>query len=73
MTEIKQVSNDFDVLYSRANNPHSGGAPCLTGSEVLCLRGFEQQGALWKVQEETQKRGKMGCFLTKLAGPPFLG
>ena len=40
MTKLKQVSNEFDVLYSRENNPCLGGIQCssqgvLVKSEAL--------------------------------------
>lgn len=43
MAKEKQLSNRFDVLYPRQNNPQIGGALCLTNSGVLLPRDFGQE------------------------------
>lgn len=46
MTELKQFSKELDVLYSKKNNPWTGGVRYLTSSRVLLLRNFGQEGFL---------------------------
>lgn len=36
--KLKQVSNEFVVLYSKENNEWSGGVQCITSSGALCSR-----------------------------------
>lgn len=44
MTKIKQFSTRFDVLYSRENNPWTGGVQCLTSSGAFFPWDFGQWG-----------------------------
>lgn len=51
MTKLKQFSNEFDVLYSRENNPWTGGTQGLTSSDTLCQRILGKsalKGSMWK-------------------------
>ena len=44
--KLKEVSTDFNVLYSRENNPWVGGVPHLTNNRVLYRRDLGQEPVL---------------------------
>lgn len=51
MTKLKRFSNEFDVLYSRENDPWTGGTQGLTSSNTLRQRIVGKgglKGAMWK-------------------------
>lgn len=78
MTEPKQFSDEFEVLYSRGNNPWIGGS----GSTVphkqwhpLPERFWARANSIEGLDEIMQKRHWLGCqdFLIRLARSYFLG
>lgn len=73
MTKIIKFSNEFDILFSRENNPWTGGGQCLTSSGRLFLRDFGQERVLQRLEEAVQEQGVTGSevrdFLTRPAGP----
>lgn len=56
MTKQKQFSNEFDVLYSRENNPWIKQVQCLTRSGALFLRNFGQEQVLDSARKEIWKQ-----------------
>lgn len=70
MTKQKQLSNEFDVLHLRENNPWVRGAQRSGAVEHSCRGIFGQEPA----EEATRKQRDWpgdGNFLLRLAGPIF--
>lgn len=44
--KAKTIGNEFDVLYSRKNNPWIGGIQCLTNNGELFMKDFRQEQVL---------------------------
>ena len=67
------MSNRFDVLYSRENNPWIWGVQCLTNSGALFGRDLSQELVLQSVRKGNMETGHdwLGGwdFLTRLVGP----
>lgn len=78
MTELKQFSNESDVLYSRDKNPWIGRTQCIKSNGTLFSRDFGQEQILENVQLRQHGNGSglasMGCrdFLIRLARSYFL-
>ena len=57
MTKLKQLSNKFDVLYWRENDPCTRGVQCIRNSRALFWKDLGQKQVYRALEEASQKWG----------------
>lgn len=73
--KTKQFSDEFDVHYSRENNPWIGGVQAYTSSKALFPKNVRQERVLFRSGNMEAGHDWLGVrdFLLKLAGPSLQG